>query len=224
MRRSRSQLAISAVAFILGLLVVAQLRVQQGAPALAGVSAQDLTILVANLNTSNDQLRTEIATLDGELGALRGNQARGETSLDELRRGLREVRAFAGLESVVGPGVAVSVAGPISAQAVQELVNELRTAGAEAIAIDDVRVVPGTVVSGAPEGLSVDRTALGDPFEIRAIGAPETLTGSLTRSGGIVAQIAATEELATLTVTPLDRTLLTPTTRSLEPRNGRPRL
>jgi len=224
MRRSRSQLVISAVAFLLGLLVVAQLRVQQTAPALAGVSAQDLTILVANLNTRNEQLRTEIASLDDQLAELRGNQARGDTSLDELRGDLRQVRAFAGLEGVSGPGVAVSVAGPIAAQAVEELLNELRTAGAEAIAIDAVRVVPGTVVTGPPGGLTVEGTALDDPFEIRAIGAPETLTGSLTRSGGIVAQLAATQERATLTVTPLERTLLPTTTRDLAPRNGTPRL
>lgn len=224
MRRSRSQLAISAVAFILGFLVVAQLRVQQAAPALAGVSAQDLTVLVANLNTANDRLRTEIATLDDDLAELRGNQARGDTSLDELRRDLQGVRAFAGLEAVTGPGVAVTVGGQISAQAVQDLLNELRIAGAEAVAVEDVRIVPGIVVSGAPGGLSVDGTPLDDPFEIRAIGAPETLTGSLTRSGGIVAQLAATEEQASLTVTPLERTMLPATSRRLEPRNGRPRL
>jgi uncharacterized protein YlxW (UPF0749 family) len=224
MRRLRSQVALTAVAFVLGFLVVAQLRVQQAAPALAGVSAQDLTVLVANLNTRNDQLRTEIATLDDQLGELRGNQARGETSLDELRRDLREVRAFAGLEGVAGPGVAIAVAGPISAGSVAELLNELRTAGAEAIAINDVRVVPGSVVSGPAGGLTVEATPLADPFEIRAIGAPEMLTGSLTRSGGIVSQLAAVEEAATLTVTPLERTVLPAATRGLVPAHGRPSL
>jgi uncharacterized protein YlxW (UPF0749 family) len=224
MRRSRSQLAITIVAFVLGFLVVAQLRVQQTAPALAGVSAQDLTVLVGNLNTRNDQLRTEIATLDDELGELRGNQARGETSLDDLRRDLADVRAFAGLESVAGPGVAVAVDGPISAGSVSELLNELRASGAEAIAINDVRIVPGSVVSGPPGALSVEQVSLGTPFEIRAIGAPETLTGSLTRSGGIVSQLAAVESDATLTVTPLERTLLPPARRDLVPTHGRPSL
>jgi uncharacterized protein YlxW (UPF0749 family) len=224
MHRSRSQVAISVVAFVLGFLVVAQLRATQTAPALAGVSAQNLTVLVGNLNTQNDQLRTEIATLERELADLRNAQARGDTSLGQLREDLEDVRAFAGLEPVVGPGVAVTVDGPISAQAVGELLNELRNAGAEAIAIDDVRVVPGSVVAGPPGGLSVENTALDDPFEVRAIGSPETLTGSLTRIGGIVAQLAATERLATLTVTPVERTSVPATDRRLVPRNGQPRL
>lgn len=224
MHRSRSQIAISVVAFVLGFLVVAQLRATQTAPALAGVSAQNLTVLVANLNTQNDQLRTEIATLERELAELRGAQSRGDTSLGQLREDLEDVRAFAGLEPVVGPGVAVTVDGPISAQAVGELLNELRNAGAEAIAIDEVRVVPASVVAGPPGGLSVENTALDDPFEVRAIGSPETLTGSLTRIGGIVAQLAATERLATLTVTPVERISVPATERRLVPRNGQPRL
>src|SRR5262249_7361881 len=67
MHRRRSQLTIAAVAFVLGLLVVVQLRSQAGAPGLAQLSAQDLTVLVANLNDRNDQLRREGASLEREL-------------------------------------------------------------------------------------------------------------------------------------------------------------
>ena len=68
MRRLSAQIALTAVAIALGLLVVLQIRSQAGASDLANRSAQDLTVLVANLNTRNDQLRTEIAALEGELG------------------------------------------------------------------------------------------------------------------------------------------------------------
>ena len=60
MRRRRNQLAVTAVAFVLGLLVVAQLRAQSSAPALSGLTAQDLTVLVANVSAHNDALRAEI--------------------------------------------------------------------------------------------------------------------------------------------------------------------
>jgi uncharacterized protein YlxW (UPF0749 family) len=224
MYRRRSQLAMTLVAFVLGVLVVAQLRSQQAAPALAGVSSQDLTVLVANLNTQNDRLRTEISGLQGELAQLRTDRSRGETSLDQLRADLLRVRAFAGLEPVTGQGILITVAGPIAGQAVEELINELWNAGAEAVAIDEVRLVPGSVVAGPPGGLTIEGAVLGDPFEMRAIGPQQTLVGSLTRIGGIVAQLAATEPLATVTVTPADRLVLPATERSLLPRIGRPRL
>ena len=57
MHHRRNQLTIGAVAFVLGLLVVVQLRTQASGAAFAGLSSQDLTVLVANLNARNDQLR-----------------------------------------------------------------------------------------------------------------------------------------------------------------------
>ena len=78
MHRTRSQLALAAVAFVLGLLVVVQMRAQAGSGGLAQLSSQDLTVLVANLNDRNDQLRREVATLEDELATLEQNRARGD--------------------------------------------------------------------------------------------------------------------------------------------------
>jgi uncharacterized protein YlxW (UPF0749 family) len=224
MRRPRNQLSIAAVAMILGLLVVIQFRSQSSGTGLEALSAQELTQLVANLNTRNEQLRAEIATTESELATLQGAQARGESSVDQLRLDLARVRSWAGLDPVTGSGIRVSVAGQIAGAGIQDLLNELHNAGAEAIAVEDVRVVAGTVVAGPPGALSVDNTALGDPFEISALGNPATLTGSLTRAGGIVAQLAATYPDAQITVVPVDLLRIPATTRDLIPAHGTPQL
>jgi uncharacterized protein YlxW (UPF0749 family) len=224
MHRRRNQLTIAAVAFILGLLVVVQLRAQSTGTGLAALSAQDLTVLVANLNERNDQLRREVASLEGELATLTANQGRGDASIDEIRMDLRRVRAYAGLDPVVGPGVSIQISGPIDSDGLDDLINELRNSGAEAIAVDGRRIVPGLVVDGGPGSISVDGESLADPFELVAVGASEQLTGSLTRSGGVIAQLAATLPNVVLTVTPLDRIELPATTRDLIPDNGHPRL
>jgi uncharacterized protein YlxW (UPF0749 family) len=224
MRRPRSALSIAAVAVILGLLVVVQIRSQTTTGGLENLSAQELTVLVANLNTRNDQLRTEIATLDQEARALAAGQARGETSLGQLQLDLARVRAWAALSAVTGPGVRITVTGPIAGTAIEGLLNELRNAGAEALAVDDVRLAVGDVVAGPPGQLSVANTALDDPFEISAIGNAETLVGTLTRAGGIIAQLAATDPDAQLTVTPVANLQLPATTRSLAPVHGHPKL
>jgi len=224
MHRPRAQLTIAAVALLLGLLVVVQVRAQAGNAGFAQLSSQDLTVLVANLNARNDQLRREVSTLEDELAALNQNRARGEESLDELRADLRRVRAYTGLDPVAGPGVTISISGPIDGSGVEELINELRNAGAEAIGVGDVRIVNGVVVTGAPGAASIAGARLGVLFELSAIGAPDKLTGSLTRSGGVIAQLAATEPDVSVTVTPVDRIELPATTRSLVPAHGRPRL
>jgi len=224
MRAPRAQIALAAVALVLGLLVVVQLRAQTAGSGLGELSAQELTILVANLNQRNDQLRTEIATLEGEAADLASGQAQGATSVGQLEQDLARVRAWAGLDAATGMGIRVTVDGPIPGTAVEDVINELRNSGAEALAVAGVRVVPGSVVAGPPDSLSVENTALDDPFEISAIGNPEALTGALTRAGGLVAQLGATHPDVSIVVIPVDRLELPATLRTLVSEHGRPRL
>ena len=215
---------MAAVALALGLLVVVQLRAQAGSAGLAQLSSQDLTVLVANLNARNDQLRREISLLEDELAALNQNRLRGDASIDELRADLRRLRAYTGLDPVGGPGVTISITGPIDGPGVEELINELRNAGAEAIGVAEVRIVTGVVINGPRGFATVAGVPLGPNFELSAIGAPDKLTGSVTRSGGVIAQLAATEPEVTVTVTPVERIELPATTRVLVPAHGEPRL
>jgi uncharacterized protein YlxW (UPF0749 family) len=180
--------------------------------------------LVANLNARNDSLRREVSSLEDELAVLNQDRSRGEESLDELQADLRRVRAYAGLDPVGGPGITITVSGPIDGSGVEELINELRNAGAEAIGAGSLRIVTGIVVTGAPGAAAIGDQRLGQVFELSAIGASDKLTGSLTRSGGVIAQLAATEPDVTVTVTPVDRVELPATTRTLVPAHGQPRL
>ena len=223
-RNPRSQLTIAAVLGILGILVIGQLRGQAAVPGLAALSAQELTLVIANLNTRNDQLRTEIASLDQQAKALESATANGQTTVDQLRADLARIRAWSGATGLSGPGISISVRGPIGGDGVEDILNELRNAGAEAIVVGDVRVVPGIVVAGAPGAISIENTALSDVFEIRAIGSPEILLGTLTRAGGVIAQIVATYPHAQVSVTPLTRVEIPASTRSLIPTHGQPRL
>ncbi len=224
MNRLWSQVTIAGVALLLGLLVVVQLRAQTAGSGLDTLSATELTTLVANLNTANDQLRTEIASLQGEYQNLEAAGAQGQTSVGQLSTDLARIRTWSGLAGGSGPGIQITIQGRISGQGVEDLLNELRNVGAEAIQVANVRVVPGSVVAGAPGSLSIENTPLGDPFAVSAIGDPETLTGARTRAGGIIAQLGATDPGAYLTVTPLDMLQVAPTDRSLLPAHGTPRL
>ncbi len=223
MRRGRSQLAVVAVAIVLGFFVVLQIRSQAGND-LANRSAQELTVIVANLNTRNDQLRTEVSNLQVELADLQAAAARGQTSAEQVREDTERIMAWTGLLPITGDGVRVRIDGPIHPGAVDDLLNELRSAGAEGVAINGVRDVPGVTVGGQPGALSIDGHAVIGTLTIEAIGDPNALGGTLTRAGGIVAQLAATEPGAAIDVEPVDRLDLPATDRSLRPADGVPRL
>lgn len=223
MRDRRNQVTVALVAFLLGLLVVVQLRTQNGGSALAGMSAQALTTLVGGQNAENDRLRSEIHLLEQQLAELQSDRSVGASSVEQIQDDLARIRAWSGLDPIAGQGITIVVDGAIDATSVDDLLNELRNAGAEAIAIEDIRVVPRTTVTGVPGSLDVDGFLLRSPFHIRAIGKPETLVGSLTRSGGIIAQLAATNPSVTIDVQPTTQRMILPASRQkLVPDHGHP--
>ena len=64
------------------------------------------------------------------------------------------------------------------------LVNELKLAGAEAISINDERIVSTTSILCDGNIIRVNGQMIGVPITIKAIGYPERLDGALTRPGG----------------------------------------
>jgi uncharacterized protein YlxW (UPF0749 family) len=224
MRRTSGRLAVSAVLLLLGFLVVVQLRSQAADPGLAVLSAQDLTVLVANLTTRNNQLRDEIATLERQREAVASAVERGDTSAVQIRTDLNRIQGWSGAMPVTGAGVRVLVTGALPGDAVSLLLNELRNAGAEGIAIGSIREIPGVVVTGPAGALTANGIPLSNPVELLAVGQPEALSGSLTRAGGPIAQLSAQYPEATVDVIPMDSVTLPATDRPLDPVLGRPRI
>lgn len=219
-----NRLTVTAVAGLLGILVVGQLRGQAGVPGLSNLTVTELTQLIANVTAGNDRLRDEVVDLTRQEAKLIEARERGETTVGDLTADLARIRAWAGLTAVSGQGIAITVNGAIGGVGIEEILNELRNAGAEAIAVDGIRVVAGVVVAGEPGALSVANSALGDAFEIRAIGSPQILTGTLTRTGGVIAQVTATYPDVRLSVTPVDAMTLAATDLELGPTDASPRL
>jgi uncharacterized protein YlxW (UPF0749 family) len=224
MRRRSGRLAVGIVLAVLGFLVVVQLHSQATDQGLSALSVQDLTELVANVTARNNQLRQEIATLDEQHRTLTAAVQNGDTSTVGIRGDLTHVLAWSGAMGVSGAGVRVSVRGSVPADAIDSLINELRNAGAEAISIDGVRLVPGVAVDGGAGSLTLVGVPLSDPVIVLAVGQSETLAGSLSRAGGLIAQLTARYPDAAVTVDGLDLVTVPATTRDLTPTLGKPRL
>ena len=224
MRQRRNLLSFTAVLVLLGFLVVVQLKSQSADDRLTSLSAPELSELVANLTTRNDQLREEIRALEAQRSAVQAAAERGDTSAGQIRADLDRVLGWSGALGVVGPGVTVTVEGELPGDAVEQLLNELRNAGAEALAIGDTRLVPGVVVTGPAGELVIGGVPLPQPVEIHAVGQAETLSGTLTRAGGPIAQLAAQYPETVVTVAVADRLELPATDRDLGPTLGQPRL
>jgi uncharacterized protein YlxW (UPF0749 family) len=224
MRMRSAQLAMTAVLFVLGVLAVAQFNGQGADQGLSALSVSELTELVANVTTRNNQLRDEIATLERQRESIAGAVERGDTSSAQIRSDLNRVLGWSGVLPVTGAGIRVTVSGPIPGDAVEILLNELRNAGCEALAIGGIRVVPGVVATGPAGAVAVRAVPLSDPLELTAVGQPQVLAGSLGRAGGPIAQLTARFPDVVIDVVAVDLVTIPATDRDLTPRLGHPRL
>lgn len=188
MRNRFAQVSLFVVLGFVGVLMVAQLRSQARPAELNTLTTQDLSEVIDRLTTRNRDLRTQVADLQEQLRDY--NAAAGEgQSVDLTRETLATIKAFAGTLPVSGEGVVVTLTGSLDAKAVNDIINELRNAGAGAIAIDGVRVTARTVAIMGDRAIEVDGTELGISVTIRAIGDPDDLYVAMTRSGGLLSQL-----------------------------------
>jgi uncharacterized protein YlxW (UPF0749 family) len=181
--------AVASVALLLGVLAVTQYQAQDVfRRTLTDENASSLTTLIANISDRNNALRDEIFNLRFRLEAAQGASQSSEVALKELRQQVQQLQVAAALTPVSGPGAQVRIDGPFDERAMSDLVNELRNAGAEAIAVSGVRVGPRSWFGKAAGGVAVDGQVVTSPYRVQAVGAPETITVALTRTGGIVSQ------------------------------------
>jgi uncharacterized protein YlxW (UPF0749 family) len=116
---------------------------------------------------------------------------------------VEELEILAGLVAVKGPGVAVRItdpAGEFGFELLLDLVQELRDAGAEAIAVNGRRIGARTAFASTRRGtLTVDGQEVAEPYEVLAIGDPATMEVGLRIPGGAVDTVDALKD-ASVTV------------------------
>jgi uncharacterized protein YlxW (UPF0749 family) len=189
MRTNRGAIAAAVVALFLGLLAATQFRSQDVySRSLQLETPSSLTTLIANLSERNNALREEIFDLRLRVEAAQDAVASGKGTLTEGERQLTQLKVFTAQSAASGPGISVKIDGAFDERALSDLMNELRNAGAEAIAVNEMRVGPRSYFTAAPGGIGVDGRPLRGPWTVRAIGSPEVIYVAMTRTGGIIGQ------------------------------------
>jgi uncharacterized protein YlxW (UPF0749 family) len=184
-----AQATLFAVAMLIGLLGVGQLNSQARPIEISRLSATELSTLIETLTARNRELRSGLADIREQLRQYEISGPQGESALQVSREDLRRIIAFGGLAAVDGQGIVMDVDGDLDAIALNDLVNELRNAGAEAIAVDGVRVTARSVAIEGPRAIELDGVEVGGKFTLRAIGSPDGLLGAMERPGGIISQL-----------------------------------
>ena len=190
MRTNAGAFWTTIIALCLGVLVVTQIKAQDVyTRSLELETPSSLTTLIANLAERNNGLREEIFDLRLRTEAARDESTSGKGTLSESQKQLSQLQVFAARTAVRGPGVSVKVDGAFDDKALSDLVNELRNAGAEAVAVNGVRVGPRSWFGmNADRALTVDAVSIKGPWTVTAVGASEVIYVAMTRTGGIIGQ------------------------------------
>ena len=144
-----------------------------------------------------DNKYKELEKAEEELEKERQNATKDNSELEQKEEEITLGNKIIGLTDVTGPGVIVtlsdskkdtnSVLNPslllVHDVDVLSVINELKNAGAEAISINEQRLVPTSSISCGGNIIDINGEKVGAPFVIKAIGLPEQLA-SLSRQGG----------------------------------------
>jgi uncharacterized protein YlxW (UPF0749 family) len=141
---------------------------------LVGTDTTSLAFLIDDLHRANDLLASEANDLAQRQGTLQsGSSGAADQALTEEANRLRELE---GLVPVHGPGVVIVIdASGLQMLDLQDALNNLAVGGAEAIAVNNRRVVVGVPIGQTSGGVEIDGVVVPPPWTITSIGDPNRL-------------------------------------------------
>jgi uncharacterized protein YlxW (UPF0749 family) len=193
---------VTALCIVLGMLLALSFKTQRQA-ASDGVPNRLPALRAAFSATKQEnlQLRKELADYKQRYEDVARQQAAGLTSAKSLVQTLNETKMLAGTMAVRGPGVVVTLhdspkLDPAETRAdvienymvhdadIRAIVSELFASGAEAICVNDQRLVANSSVRCVGPVVLVNSVQMVPPYVIKAIGKQDTMAGALTSTPG----------------------------------------
>lgn len=201
MKINKWQIYIAFICLVLGLSIAVQFKVQRRIEgSLYNPRVEDLTTALKDSEKQRENLENQVSSMREKLQQYEKMMAEDEGSTKLLKNELQEARLASGAVAVEGPGIIVvledsnEVIQPgedpnaflIHDSDILKVVNELKAGGAEAISVNDQRIIAMSEVRCAGPTILVNKTRLVPPYEIRAIGDPQIMETSLRMPGGII--------------------------------------
>jgi uncharacterized protein YlxW (UPF0749 family) len=205
-RVTRAQLIVALLLFGLGLGLAIQVSSTSDKGVLRGARQEDLVRILDELDDRTQRLEEEKQRLVAQRTELESSSDQAEEARKQTLEKERQLGVLAGTVGAQGPGITLTVNDPhgaVEADRLLDTIQELRAAGAEAIQINDVRVVANTYFSEGDGGIQVDGKKIAAPYRFKVIGKPQDLEPALNIPGGVVQTLE--KEQATAVVQRLEK-------------------
>ena len=203
MKKISAIIIVGLMAFVIGWALSVQIVTTDGSD-LGGlvplVKLKQYEEELKRLRAEKEDALQELITLEDRMKLIESEQAAEDEFIKNLVADLEKFKLAAGVLDAFGPGVVISIKdsaytddyqddyGSIlyNSEQLLSLVNKLKEAGAEAISINEQRIVGTTEISLAGNGININGTATAQPYTVKAIGNPETMEAALTIRGGVI--------------------------------------
>ncbi len=192
---NRRQIVVGIITFILGFGLVTQLKVQgESSLRLSDQPESDLTEIISQQSGALQALRSETTELKVQLAGYQVSSVGNAALVDDAKESLANMRTLLGHVAVTGPGLDITITdenGYLTGFDIRQLVEELRSSGAQAISVNDVRVAADSSFFRKKGIVYLDNHELDIPFVIKTIGNADVLHQSVVLPRGVKDKLSA---------------------------------
>lgn len=153
------------------------------------MSEEELTRLISETSNQIQQQEQRRDELQKQLNSLQEASDKQQEAQRIAEQNEQTSGILSGRLPAEGEGVTIRVTHgsieAVDAATMFSLIEELRNAGAEVIAINDVRVITQTYIADGEDGLICDGQTLSSPYVIKAIGDSQNLQNAVNIAGGV---------------------------------------
>ena len=163
---------------------------------------EELRTQLANWKTQYEEVNQKYEETQETIKEYQEKKQSNEETAELLQQELDQINMILGKTDVQGQGVIITInkvesedVPAISAIDLQLIVNSLKNAGAEAISINNERIINTTdIVDIADLYIKINAQRILAPYEIKAIGDQTYLESGLLGNGGIVDELRSVGE------------------------------
>jgi uncharacterized protein YlxW (UPF0749 family) len=192
-------ISIGLTAFILTMVMVTQFKTIEETD-ITGIEVMreaELRTELATWKSKYDEATSKIEETEGKIEDYTVEIENNNNISELLQKELDEANTYAGYTDVTGEGIIITLEDTESAEVSSDdlvtLVNELRLAGAEAISINNQRIIASTDITNVSSvaifvntAKNLVRAKVSSPFVIKAIGNQKYLESSITIKYGFL--------------------------------------
>ena len=189
-------ISISLICVILGLALSWQFQSIRNNAKVINLESQkkdDLIVKILNEQKNNENLRSKLTELQIQLDKFEKARGNSDENFKLLTDEIQKLKTVAGLTDVKGRGVIITFAKEDALNVEDDdllfVLNELRATDAQALAINEQRIIDTSEVRVAGGYIMVNGRHVTPPYVVKAIVDPDNAVNALNMIGGALEKI-----------------------------------